>query len=144
MKKRRYSREIALKILYQFEASGRPIQEIIENTFNHEKISEDIKNFVFELVQGTMDHLAEIDSQLSGIAMHWRVERMSAIDRNIIRIALFEINHQQETPVNVIINEAIEISKKYGDSKSFQFVNGILDKAAKEIRKKPELSNVSG
>ena len=135
MKKRRYGREIALKILYQLDTSGRPLPEIEENTFQNEHVTEGIKEFACELAQGAMDHLLEIDSSLSHIATHWKINRMAVIDRNILRVAFYELQYNPKTPASVIINEAIEIAKKYGDSKSYQFINGILDKAAKELRK---------
>lgn len=142
MKKRRYGREISLKMLYQFDSSGRPLEEIQENTFKNETVTEGIKKFAGELATGTMEHLNEIDELLAKLAKHWKIERMAVVDRNILRIALFELTYQLETPSNVIINEAIEIAKKYGDAESYRFINGILDKAAKEIRKEPVLSRI--
>jgi transcription antitermination factor NusB len=143
MKKRRYSREITLKILYQRDTSGRPLKEIEDNTFSNENVTEEIKDFATELAIGTADHLNEIDATLTRIADNWKIERMAVIDRNILRIALFELLYKSDTPSNVIINEAIEIAKKYGDSKSYQFINGILDKAAKEIRKDINITKVT-
>ena len=143
MKKRRYSREITLKILYQRDTSGRPLKEIEENTFANENVTDEIKEFAVELAIGTAYHLSEIDMTLSKLADHWKIDRMAVIDRNILRIALFELLYKSDTPINVIINEAIEIAKKYGDSKSYQFINGILDKAAKEIRKDAVITKIA-
>ncbi len=142
MKKRRYGREISLKMLYQLDSSGRPLEEIQENTFQNENVTDGIKKFAAELADGTLEHLLEIDNILAKLATHWKIERMAVIDRNILRIALFELEYQLETPTNVIINEAIEIAKKYSDADSYRFINGILDKAAKEIRKDSVLSRI--
>src|SRR5437763_325670 len=126
MKQRRYGREIALKILYQRDSSGRPLDEIILNTFDNEQVTPMIRNFAIELSQGALDNMESIDAILSKLAQHWKMERMAVIDRNILRIAIFELSFRPNTPTKVIINEAIEVAKKYGDSKSYQFINGVL------------------
>ena len=143
MKKRRYGREIALKALYQQDTSGRPLDEILENTFAGENVTPDIKDFSKILSKGTLDHLTDIDTLLSRFATHWKINRMAVIDRNILRIALYELTYQTDTPAKVIINEAVEIAKKYGDEKSYQFINGILDSAAKDIRKTSSIPPVT-
>ena len=132
--KRRLGRELTLKILYQSDSTGLPLERILENTFDRDKVPDDVKLFITELSSGTLDNLKSIDDTLNQMADNWTVDRMAMIDRNILRSAIFEIMHKPETPSRVIINEAIEIAKKYGDIKSYQFINGILDTATKKFR----------
>jgi transcription antitermination protein NusB len=132
--KRRLGRELTLKILYQSDSTGLPLEQILVNTFERDKVPEDVKLFITELSSGTLEHLKSIDETLNQMADNWTVDRMAMIDRNILRSAIFEIMHKPETPSRVIINEAIEIAKKYGDIKSYQFINGILDTATKKFR----------
>ena len=135
MKKRRYGREIALKILYQQDISGSPMDQIESKMYSEHTLTDGIKSFVHDIVEGTCQHMTEIDNLLSRLAIHWKINRMAVIDRNILRMASYEIIYHPETPVKVIINEAVEIAKKYGDDKSYQFINGVLDAAAREYRK---------
>lgn len=94
---------------------------------------ERVKGYALLLVNGVMEHLAEIDSKMSEFATDWSVERMPATDRNILRVAVFEILHEQPAlPAGVAINEAVEIAKSYGTDESPRFINGVLGKLAKK------------
>jgi N utilization substance protein B len=86
-----------------------------------------IREFADVLLRGTLDHLEEIDEELARQTAHWRLERLAAVDRNILRLAMFELLVHQDTPHAVVIDEAIEIAKKYGAEESARFVNGVLD-----------------
>lgn len=135
---RRRSREIALQILYQMEISEAPPEEAIrlfyevissmeEDEDKELAIPESTKPFAEELVYGVENHQQELDRILSASSQHWRLERMSIVDRNILRIALYEMLHRTDIPPKVSINEAIEIGKAFGSEDSGAFINGILD-----------------
>lgn len=132
MRKRTLAREYALKILYQKDIMDRPI-ELITDLFwkNEEEVSAEVKDFASRLVYGVKQHLEEIDQKISQYATNWQLKRMAIIDRNILRMGVFELYYASDIPPKVTINEAIELAKKYGDTESSKFVNGILDKIHK-------------
>ncbi len=138
MRKRTLSREAALKILYASDVSKETGRESVKKYWeNNDPSSEDIRSFSEVIVFGVGEHQGEIDGVISGFAKNWQLERMATIDRNILRIASFELLYLPGTPSKVIINEAVELAKKYGDKDSSKFVNGILDK----VKDKRERSN---
>ncbi len=127
MGSRRRSRELALQLLYQYELT-KAVPEDMEAHFEEwQSANEDVQSFADRLLRGTLDHAAEIDLQLEEQTSHWRLDRLAAVDRNILRLALYELIHQPETPPAVVIDEAIEIAKKFGAEGSARFVNGVLD-----------------
>ncbi len=131
MPARRRSREHALQILYQWDMRKQPIDESIE-TFYGTLYSEESPEqrardeFLEQLVRGTVEKAGEIDALISGHAEHWRLERMPAVDRNILRLAIYEMKHT-ETPAPVVIDEALELARRFSSEESVQFVNGVLD-----------------
>lgn len=134
--KRRRAREYALQILFQIDFKS---QEVSRNDFEgfwlDKNESEDVRKFTEELVRGTIERLDEIDSRLEKVAENWVLKRMAAVDRNILRFAAFEILYRKDIPPAVTINEAVEIAKKFSSSEAAPFINGILDKLAKEMGK---------
>jgi N utilization substance protein B len=136
MMRRRRAREYALQILFQIDFKS---QEVSRNDFEgfwlDKKESEDVRKFTEELVRGTIERLDEIDSRLAKVAENWVLKRMAAVDRNILRFAAFEILYRKDIPPAVTINEAVEIAKKFSSSEAAPFINGILDKLAKEMGK---------
>jgi N utilization substance protein B len=134
--RRRRAREYALQILFQVDFRS---QEVSRNDFEDfwldKNESEDVRKFTEELVRGTIERLAEIDSRLEKVAENWVLKRMAAVDRNILRFAAFEILYRKDIPPAVTINEAVEIAKKFSSSEAAPFINGILDKLAKEMGK---------
>jgi len=94
------------------------------------KANEQLKKFARELVSGTLGHLEEIDGMVQEAAEHWKMDRMAAVDRNILRFAVYEIIYRADIPAAVTINEALEIAKKYSSLESASFINGLLDKIA--------------
>lgn len=132
MGSRRTARELALKILYQKEMSSIPLEAVLADFWENQAYPPDIKNFAETLGRGIAEHMDEIDSTISKCADNWDISRMAVIDRNILRIAAYEICYIEDIPPPVSINEAIEIAKKYGTEESGGFVNGILDKIARE------------
>ena len=128
---RRKAREYALQMLFQHEFAGdQPGMEFTEAHKPGRKGNEDLNKFARELVTGTLEHLEEIDGMLQEAAEHWQMERMAAVDRNILRCAVYEILYRKDIPPAVTINEALEIAKKYSSLESSSFINGLLDKIA--------------
>ena len=132
MRKRTKSRECALVILYQSEISKRPALAASENYWSDkEQIDDTVKVFADRLVKGIEENLDKIDEKISHYATNWQIKRMAAIDRNILRIGVYELLFAPDIPPKVSINEAVELAKKFGDLESSKFVNGILDKIHK-------------
>jgi len=135
MRKRTQAREDALKILYQIDIT-RMDSDVIwrkywEASGDGDDPGPEIKDFAHRLVYGTVKNLSEIDGKVSQYATNWQLKRMAIIDRNILRLGVFELLHAPDIPPKVTINEAVELAKKYGDMESSKFVNGILDKIHK-------------
>ncbi len=124
---RRKARELALQMLYQFDLSGNSPETIITTFEELQKSKPNTREFATKIFQGTVEHLVTIDDMIQAQADNWRLPRMAVVDRNIIRMSVYEFLHESDTPKLVIIDEAIEIAKKFGTQKSSQFINGILD-----------------
>ncbi|MFH0806872.1 MAG: transcription antitermination factor NusB [Elusimicrobiota bacterium] len=133
---RREARETALKVLYVVDVANLTKEEATFIITNGNNLHVHVKSFMDQIVSGTLENTEEIDSQINKYTQNWNISRMAAIDRNIIRIGAFEILKTPETPISVIIDEAVEIAKKYSTSDSGKFVNGILDKI-KQAREVP-------
>ncbi len=132
MRKRTQSRESALKILYQSELTRREIHAAAESFWNEfEEIDENVRVFSDLITSGIEKNIQAIDDKISEQATNWQLKRMAVIDRNVLRIGVFELLHATDIPPKVTINEAVELAKKYGDMESSKFVNGILDKIHK-------------
>ena len=139
MGKRRSSRELALKFLYQFELNGGDLDEQIKLFLERNSSQEDVANFMKELVVSLIEKMEEIDEIIQKFSDHWILDRMTVIDRNILRMGACELLFNFSTPPKVVINEAIDIAKKYGNEDSPEFINGILDKVYNEIGQKGPL-----
>ena len=139
MGKRRSSRELALKFLYQFELNKGDLDEQIKLFLERNSSQEDVANFMKELVVSLIDKMEEIDEIIQKFSDHWVLDRMTVIDRNILRMGACELLFNFSTPPKVVINEAIDIAKKYGNEDSPEFINGILDKVYNEIGQKGPL-----
>ena len=132
MRKRTLAREAALKVLYQAEITRRDIQLASDNYWGElETIDQVVKEFSDRLIAGVKLHAQEIDDKISQYATNWQLKRMAVIDRNVLRIGVFELLYTADIPPKATINEAVELAKKYGDLESSKFVNGILDKIYK-------------
>lgn len=170
MRSRRRAREAALQALYQCDTLGEWGPELVERFFsafypeesNHElsgelagedsdpdklqklkEMERDNRTFALNLISGTISHLNEIDELIMGASTHWSLGRMARVDRNIIRLATFEMQFLTDVPVNVSINEAIEIAKAFGSDDSPMFVNGVLDNIAKVISRQKKSGEVA-
>jgi transcription antitermination protein NusB len=133
--KRRRGREYVLQFLYQIDFTGRrPEREEFYKFWEGKNEDAEVREFTEDIVNGTLNHLQEIDSALGAATEHWVIERMAAVDRNILRGAIYELFYRLDIPSTVTINEAIEIAKKYSAHESAFFINGILDNIAKGIK----------
>ena len=124
---RRRARELALQLLYQYELTDASPEAMQVGFEEWRKASDGEREFADILLRGTLDSLQTIDEELGRQTTHWRLDRLAAVDRNILRLAMYELMHETDTPHAVIIDEAIEIAKKYGAKDSGRFVNGVLD-----------------
>ena len=127
MGERRRAREAALQILYQLEFGTAEPEAAVRAYWKAKRPPEATRDYSRWLVLGILEHRDEIDAAIQKISRHWRVERMGLIDRNILRLAAFELGHSRPTAPAIVINEAIEIAKKYSSPEAAVFVNGILD-----------------
>lgn len=156
MKSRRLARESVLQALYQFDSCRSWCSEDVEFFFSHffsedsdnghstdlkkrAQLKSEIENreFARELIFGILSHLDLVDQCIEKSATHWNIERMARVDRNILRIAVYELGFLEEVPARVSINEAIEIAKRYGADDSPNFINGVLDRAARLLEENP-------
>lgn len=128
MGKRRRAREEALKIMYQYEMRGEDESGVINRYWSHNDVPDDVKLFATELVEGTLQHIKDIDLEIKKYSKNWSLERIGTVERSILRLAIYELLYRDDIPPKVAINEAIEIEKKFGSDESAPFVNGILDK----------------
>jgi N utilization substance protein B len=130
MKTRRRARELALKLLYENDASGESPEETLSKIkcWCSPRDSESVLDYCQKVVRTVLGFRGEIDERVAAVAENWRLDRMSIVDRNIIRLAVAEMLYCPDIPPKVSINEAIDIARKYGDEDSGRFVNGILDR----------------
>ncbi len=135
MGNRRKARECALQILFQLDLSKSDFQESVRYfwKFNPPELDE-IKEFTTTLVEGVWEHRNEIDRKIESHSTHWKLGRMACVDRNILRIAAYELLFCPEIPKSVSLNEAIELGKKFGTEDSSSFINGVLDHIHKEVK----------
>lgn len=127
MGSRRRARELALQLLYQHELTHSSAEEMQRDFEEWASAPSGVRSFAAELLEGCLEHLEEIDAELDRQTSHWRLERLAAVDRNILRLGLYELLYRPDTPPAVVIDEAIEIAKRYGAEDSARFVNGVLD-----------------
>ncbi len=134
---RRLARELALKILYRYEEGDRDLPGILVATLQGKKYTDGDKEFCTELVEKTVSNLDTIDQHITGVLQNWPYNRVSVIDKAILRLGACEIIYFHDIPPQVTINEAIELGKKFGGSDSGEFINGVID----AVRKNYESSN---
>ena len=127
MRKRSKSREYALQMLYQLDIRHADFPEIMKEFWQAHESPLDVKTFANQLAQGTHERLANIDPLIAHHADNWNLKRMAVIDRNILRLGVYELLYVADVPPKVCINEAIELAKRFGDEDSGKFINGILD-----------------
>ena len=147
MRKRTRSREFALQVLYQVEMNHSDVLEVFEDfwkdrsdlalsdkekeAIESDKKDPEIRQYTEKLVRGTLEKLDSLDRMIEKFAEHWAIKRMAYVDRNILRLSTYEMLYFDDIPLKVAINEAVELAKRYGESDSSKFVNGIHDRIAK-------------
>ncbi len=130
---RRTARECALQMLYEFDVGKHAPELIVESFWEINEQPDKVRVFANRLFQGTVARLKEIDKLIQSHTKNWRLSRMAAVDRNVMRLAVFELLSDAKTPDTVVINEALEIAKKFSTTESAQFVNGILDSIKNDL-----------
>lgn len=135
---RRKSRELALQMLFQADM-GRQSPDEVRRTFwgEHASVTEEVRGFAEDLFRVASDRRPEVDQLIERHAEHWRMDRMAAVDRNLLRAAVAELLGFPDTPRAVVINEALEIARKFSSPESVQFINGVLDSIGRELDKNP-------
>jgi len=123
---RRRARELALQALYEVDSAGHEAEEVVNHLLAEERLSEENANFIRELVRGVIQNKEKLNENIQSFAPAWPLEQIPAVDRNILRLAIFEILLDNKVPVKVAINEAVELAKKFGSDNSSKFVNGVL------------------
>jgi transcription antitermination protein NusB len=136
--KRTKARERAVQALYQLDVAASDLDEALARFWrNFEPVEKEVREVAEDLVRGVAAHRLEIDELIEGASAHWRLDRMAKVDRNVLRLAVHELLHRPDVPVKVVINEAIELGKKYGSESSGAFVNGVLDGIAARLPQRP-------
>lgn len=141
MGSRRKSREIAIQILYLIEINQSDVSSALQTFWHNYQPQAELKEFSNHIVTGVCRHLDEIDQIIIKTTDNWSLNRMTVVDRSILREAIFEMLYCPDIPVKVTLNEAIELGKKFGSEKSGAFINGVLDKVAHQtsIKKQPTI-----
>jgi N utilization substance protein B len=133
MGSRRKARELALQMLFQWELGGHTPEHVIASFLQTQKVDSEVESFARVLFEGAVEEVGALDRCVREHTEHWRLERMAAVDRNLLRVALYELLHHPETPPAVVINEALEIARRFSGKDSVEFVNGILDAIRKSL-----------
>jgi len=132
---RRKAREYALQMLFQWDITRDSIEQIGATFWENHDEPAAVVDFARLLATRTVEHVEEIDALIRRHAEHWRLDRMAVVDRNLLRLAAQEFLYDKETPKTIVINEAIEIARRYSSQESPQFINGILDSIKKELER---------
>mgnify|MGYP006267145369 FL=1 len=135
MGQRMKAREHTLRVLFQLEFESSDPEETLAQYWETRKAPQEIKEYSSWLVKGISSHQKKIDSIIQSVSEHWRISRMALIDRNILRLAVFELLYEEDIAAAIVINEAIEIARKYSGDDAATFVNGILDAIRKKLER---------
>ncbi len=130
---RRLAREWAVQFLFQRDFNAGDLPRALADFWSGKQADPKLRRFAEELIRGVLERRAELDEKIRGYAEHWDVKRMNAVDRNVMRLALYEMLYRPDIPPVVSINEAVEIAKNFSAPESGRFVNGILDRARKDL-----------
>lgn len=131
---RRDARELALRMLFQLDIGKQPVDEVVEAALEQSHLEGSNRIYAEELVRQTLAHIAEIDAHIAALTIDWAPDRQAAVDRNILRLAGYELLFRPDAPVAVVVNEAVELAKKYSTAESGRFVNGVLGALARQPR----------
>jgi N utilization substance protein B len=141
MGNRRLSRELAIQFLYLTEMNEGEIENQLKSFLENNSCQKDVQLFTEEILNNIFDHKKEIDARLEKYSDNWTLSRMTVIDRNLLRMAASELMYSKTVPPKVVIDEALEIAKKFGSEDSPNFINGVLDRILKEL--KPDIPQTS-
>lgn len=128
MRKRTQARELALQILYKQDLDPEATDTLLSSFWETNTVPTEVREYTERLIKGTLLHREEVDSVISKYTEHWELPRMAVVDRNILRFSTYELLYLEDIPPKVVINEAVNIAKKFSQEESGKFVNGILDK----------------
>jgi N utilization substance protein B len=132
--KRTKARERAVQALYQIDVTASDLDEALERFWrSFEPVEREVRELAEAYVRGVAAGRRGVDDAIEAVSAHWRLDRMAKVDRNVLRLAVYELLHRPDVPVKVVINEAIELGKKYGSESSGAFVNGLLDRIAQDL-----------
>lgn len=138
MRRRTHAREFALQILYQIDITKDKLEDILDNFWNYQEEKEAdpaVKDFMLEIVKGVIENLKAIDEKISRYATNWQLKRIAVVERNILRLASFELLFRSDIPAKVSINEAVDLAKRFSGEEAGKFVNGVLDKIKPDNKK---------
>jgi N utilization substance protein B len=143
MGRRSKARECAFQMLYQHELTGEAMTEVVDGFWRIRHTTEPARRLAESLARGAQAHLAELDAGIASHAAHWRLDRIATIERTLLRLAAYELLHT-DTPPAVVIDEAVELAKRFGEAESPSFVNGILDAVMRSAGKAPAAEEAGG
>jgi transcription antitermination protein NusB len=126
VKLRRQARVIALQALYEIDCTGHKPEQVVKELVEHDSVPAEGADFATSLVLGVLQSTKQLDAIITKHAPEWPVDQLALIDRNVLRIALYELQHNDDVPIKVAVNEAIELAKIFGSDTAARFVNGVL------------------
>ena len=138
MGRRTRARECAFQILYQWQITGEPMSTVLESFWRVRSGTPAAKAMAERLALGAQARVAVLDGQIQEAATHWRLDRIAPVDRTILRLGAYELAEEKQTPAAVVLDEAVELAKRFGEADSPAFVNGVLDAIRKRVRTEPE------
>jgi N utilization substance protein B len=144
MGRRTKARECAFQMLYQWEVTKAPLDQLVESFWRLRSTTDETRARAEALFRGTQGALAEIDAAIEGASSNWRFERIAAVDRTVLRLGAYELMNEPETPSAVVLDEAVELAKRFGEADSHAFVNGVLDAIRKRVRGDPRTAGARG
>lgn len=135
MKVRHQARLLAVQFLFQRDFNKGPLDDALGDFWSTRQTGRQVSAFAEALIRGVEQHRSELDERMGQYAEHWDVKRMGAVDRNIMRVALFEMLHRPDVPPVVSVNEAVDLAKEFNGIESARFINGILDRAVRAVKR---------
>lgn len=137
MGRRTKARECALQMLYQWEITREPMDKVAESFWRVRTTTDETRARAERLARGAQEQVATIDAAIASVSAHWRLERLAAVDLSILRLGAYELMMERATPPAVILDEAVEMAKRFGEAETPAFVNGILDAIMRQVREAP-------
>lgn len=134
MGRRTKARECALQMLYQWDLTRAPMDEVAASFWRVRSGADEMKAMAERLARGAQSHVGRLDELIAESVINWRFDRIAAVDRNLLRLGAYELDMERDTPPSVVIDEAVEIAKRFGEADSPSFVNGVLDAVRRKVR----------